>query len=817
MARINIKLASTALTPLDASSTYDTGGSKGAGGAGIIHARVAAPANEFQDFKIDVGFGTSGRTAVRSSSNALTPLDASSTYDTGGSKGAGGAGIIHARVVTFGVKILNPSGPPSATTLSPPAIVNAQLFGSASVASGASLGSARPSTFLTEVALLPTSSGGGRVTHLHEEIAFAPDAFLGRVTHYHTEVAVQPPVGPARVTRIHAEVALLDPTAGNVAIIAPTDGAQGAGLVPLLEIDLPGFTDRYCNVQLGGVTVIQNNLGGSSQEHIHFKGGVLNFGSVNREIDPSGRDFRVTEFQVDLDNSTGVWSQIKALHGLTGRSVRLKLGDPSEFFESFGRIYTGTIAPGSVINDTVCRFTVTDVFTSKLDTPVLIPVTEFSFPFLPESTPSGGVVPVIIGNHLADTGRRLGQMPGFLIDPAFTNPALGSVFRYAALQGEIEAIEEVYVKGVLMTEGTDYEIVTEFGELPGALFYTSDFITYIDFLVDPRDATASAEATLDFEVTFNARGLVDPASGITYTNPADALWTFMKKHTIDSTDPFNQVSITPLEDLGLQDEDFDEPALNVARLFYAEKGIECSFALFDGATTLGTVLDRFAESFGLMVTTNVFGKIQFDVRTKTILSAGSISHILQNSHIVANSFTVATQDRIISALTVNSDRDWILKSWYDVGNVFSADNNTRLLGESGNLNLWYVRDEQDRAILAAEHLFFAEENRNLVTLACDAHLFDDISLGDNIAVTHQVGPSTDGLGYREKTMKVLGVGFDFSSFNSTRMILSCIDIDQFSARGCGSVNIDDAPFFSAAAFDSSGLDIPAFFDSSTRY
>ncbi len=687
-------------------------------------------------------------TEILSSENLYTALEDSVEFDNGGGdEGRGGAGIIGA---AFEVKIgsfMDPAPSFSGDEFNPSGFENTQQFGTTSTTSGTSIGSARPTNMVMEVAYAPDSNaaratnmvmevaleasvGGARPSSLLNEIAFAPDTFLARPSSYLMEVA------------------LLDPTAGNVPFLAPTDGAQGKPLVPLLEIDLEGTTGRYCNVQLGGVMVRRDPNG--SSEDIFFEPGVLSFGSINREIDPSGRDFRVTEFQVDLDNSTGVWSQIKSVHGLTGRTVRMKVGDPSDDFDGFGLLYTGTIAPGSTISDTVCRFTVTDVFTSKLDTPVLIPVTEFSFPFLPESTPSGGVVPVAIGNHLAGDGRRLGQLPGFLIDPAFTNPVLGSSFRYAALQGEIEGIEEVYVKGTLMTEGVDYEIVTEHGELPGALFYTSDFITYIDFASDPRAATSTADETPGFEVTFNARGLAEPSSGVTYTNPADVLWTFMKKHTINPTDPFNQVSVTPLDELGLQDDDFDLASISVARIFFADNGIECSFALFDSETTLRTVLDRFAESFGLMVTTNVFGKIQFDVRTKQILSAGAIPHITQNGHIVDNSFSVATQDRVIAGLTVNSDRDWVLGKWYDVGSAFSADNNTRTLGGTETLNLWYVRDDDDRAFLASEFLFFAEENRNLVNLACDPHLYDDIALGDNIAITHNAGPSNDGLGYRRK-------------------------------------------------------------------
>lgn len=776
MASVSIKTSVQAITPLEASKSYNTGGSEGRPAGGMTYAYLDSRINEHLDGKVDTDLGTSGRFTLSSDITAVTPLEASKSYNTGGSEGRPAGGITYAIALSYAVKVLTPSalgGGPAATT---PTSVTFNFNVNSDVTVGDSaFGDARVTQAGMEVAIA-ADGGEARVTQAAMEIAMEAGTSNARVTQAALELAIFGEAGDARVTQAGMEVAMRDDRPelfNSIPRLAPTDGAAGVPLVPILELYLDNSVVRRFS-QVGVIIGTQP-----------YEPGVLSFGSINREIDPQGRDYRISEMQVEMDNSTGTWSALKA-GGLTGRTVRVKLARPDLPLTSASIIYTGVIDGGWTLTRTSFIFTMIDVFAGVLDVPLLIPVTNFSFPFIPEGEPAGGMVPIVIGDHLDADGRRKGQLPAYLIDPAFTDPVLGSgSFRYVACQGDIEETTKVYVNGVEQTEGVDYTLAAETGS---GLFFTADTVNYITFATDPRDTTANPpneDATNGFNVTWSGKGLIDPDTGATYDNPAEQLFEFMKKHTADfrNGDPFI-VGIDRTE-LGLNDADFDQATVTSAKLFFEQLGVSTSFALTDIESTLQDILDNFASSTGLLTTSSVEGKIRFTVRTEEALSPGFVEHLVEGTHIAEESVEHTSVDEILGSIGYNYDRDFVLERFYKYQSRVSADGNSQNLGATGTLDMLYVREPTVAAIITQSLLFFSEEARILSFMQVDPHLHDDIDVGDVIALTEAAGPTSDGQGFRARFMRVTSIGFDFSSIGATAMNIRGVDILAFGTNGDG--------------------------------
>ena len=384
-----------------------------------------------------------------------------------------------------------------------------------------------------------------------------------RLSRIFQETALEPPVGSHQVSRVFQETAhfpRLDHLTTAIPKTAPTDGTKGAALIPIFEIDLGGETLRFSSE-------------GVPTDAGQYESRVVSWGSFPRELPEQSGEFRVSEGQITLQNADNRWGILRATTTIYESFVRIKVGDPSGPVADFTTIYTGTVTNWE-ITPTEVSLTITDPWTRFLHRVLFIPITKFTFPFLPDSTPSGGMVPIAAGIHATSGSERKGALPAYLIDPTFTHIVLGAnKFRYVACQGKIEGITAVYVYGELAAEGAGNDYVWD-DEDEENLFAVPDTVNYITFNADPRlglggTIPAGADTSVP-EVTFDVKGLVDEGGAMAMENPAQVLRFVLEKHAQSFTEAV----------LGLQtiEESINKASVTAATLAFQRNNLK--IALF---------------------------------------------------------------------------------------------------------------------------------------------------------------------------------------------------------------------------------------------
>ena len=69
----------------------------------------------------------------------------------------------------------------------------------------------------------------------------------------------------------------------------------------------------------------------------------------------------------------------------------------------------------------------------------------------------------------------------------------------------------------------------------------------------------------------------------------------------------------------------------------------------------------------------------------------------------------------------------------------------------------YVRTQPTAEFIARDRLYFLQEQRQTVSVAFNPDLNEDLEIGDSIVLTHGTGVASDGLGFVDKSMLVLGM------------------------------------------------------------
>jgi hypothetical protein len=529
--------------------------------------------------------------------------------------------------------------------------------------------------------------------------------------------------------------------------IAPTDGAKGAALIPIVEIDLSS-TLKFSSV-------------GVPTDEGHYEAGVLSWGSFLRELPEQSGEFRVSEGQITFQNADNRWGKLRATETILESAVRIKVGDPSGPVADFTTIYSGTVTDWN-LRPAEFSITVTDPWTRFLDRILFIPITTFTFPFLPDSTPSGGMVPIVAGIHETSGHERKGAVPAHLIDPTFTHVVLGAnKFRYVACQGKIEDITAVYIYGELATEGSGDDYVWD-DEDEENLFAVPDTVNYITFNADPRLGLGGtipdgADTSIP-EVTFDVKGLVNESiGGVTaMENPAEVLDFVLRKHAKSFTD-----AVLELQTI---DDSINQASVTKATLEYIRNNLKIAFWVTDVNSTVREILNRFSESTGLTLVSRKDGSLSFVVQTKKVESPGFKPWLIESTHTFEEGFEVTKADRVVAVLTTNYNYDIVKGSFTETDVDQTMHGGTRGHGEADEINLWYVRDAGSKSVATEEFLFRAQEDRQIAAVNIDPNLVrtltgfkTSIEVGEVIALTHSSVPSSDGLGSRAGFYRILSV------------------------------------------------------------
>lgn len=548
-----------------------------------------------------------------------------------------------------------------------------------------------------------------------------------------------------------------DPLLAVVPRIPAGLGASGSPLVALLELDLDTGTERLSRqgVNVAGVG--------------HYEAGVTSFGNTLRELSPTANDVRTGEARIELSNVENKWSILRGQQSFKNRIGRILLGDPEVGWSSFITVFTGTINDWE-ITPTGCSLSLVDPWADRLDREALIPLNQFTFPQLPNSTQTG-VVPVPMGTFDSTDDAVKGVMPAYLVDPQFT----GSKFLYVCAQGRLaSAPTAVYRYGTLV-DPADYELLIDDDE---TIFNTSGFslegeaftvpLTYLVFDAEQRELDVDGEPTRpdEIEIRWDGEGITAPGIGFETTSPSNP---------VDQIHAF----LTEIAGAGtfFDNDDMDLAFVTQARNLADENNVTSQMVIVgDIRMSIRDVLNRFAESFGISVGSSRTGKIQIYFPLDVADEPGYVDVITDADHIHEGSFRISPQTNLRSQIVVSWRRNWALEEFQSEQRFLNTDSVSRSLGTTENLNLWFVRDDAVAEWSANQRLFRQSENRNIVRCTIDALFYARLEVGDPLFVTHFAGIASDGAGFVQRLFQVFSIGFALDGRGSIGMSVRLLEI-----------------------------------------
>lgn len=511
-----------------------------------------------------------------------------------------------------------------------------------------------------------------------------------------------------------------------------------AHLELICELELSTGTERFS----------QTGLSGASK---FYAPRVESFGLASRQVPVIPGEFRVGGMSVEFDNSDNYFSKLRADTPFLNKTFKLLLGDPSLGEGDFAAVFTGKVDSWS-ISGNLFSITARDDFFSRLDAPVVGSFDKATFPDLP-GDPSVIIVPLVYGTVTSEDLSDIGALPAYLIDPNVTS----GKFRYVVAQGAIKRVLNAYIYGVLDTPGDRTE---------SQVTYNGTEFTVIDFTTDQRDTSRPNE----FEVTVDVEGLTDDGlvTGVLLENPATQLKELMIRN-------------------GFVSGDFDAAKVLAAEGVFNSRSIIGGVAVTE-IETLRNVVERFTESFNLMIVQTKAGLIGFDVPQPIPPDTTGLVEI-DESEIAAGGLEVEGAEDAASDMGFDFARNWQDKEWQKMRTITDATQVTNL-GKTikRSAKLWYVYDDTAANAVVNDRLFFMREERQVVNLPCDSRLFRDVDLGDTLKLTHFAGIASGGAGYAKALFRVVGVGLVMEGLailcslrmvDLTAAVLSATSLDDF--------------------------------------
>jgi hypothetical protein len=469
------------------------------------------------------------------------------------------------------------------------------------------------------------------------------------------------------------------------------------------ELSLTNLTERY-------------SLAGLSLSTAFYEPRIVAFGDLSREIPVVPDQVRLSDSSVTLANHDNHFSKLRADNSFKNAGWKYLLGDPAVGGGDFTAIFDGKIDNWAIEGD-VCTFDFRGVGFPRLQLPVCKRINVTRFPWLPDGTPRA-CIPYVLGKVSSVGLTDDGALPAYLIDPAMGQ----AKYRYIAAEGTLRSVDNVYKYGAIQTTGFAVSQQT----LSGTVY------TVIDFDADPRDSTRKNER----EITYDADGIAK--GGNSQTNPVDQLETVLLR-------------------MGYVAGELNATSFADNAITAASRGILTGLAA-TADETLEDVIRNLSESANLSVFEDKSGKVSVALPASTPTSTAGLTKVDWIAHIVKDSFVVAGQSDIATGATYVYARNYVTGEW-------DSSNNFRDLLQQGKIGeaiepeweLPYIRSDGPAGVVTTERLFYLREERQAVSVETDITLFKSIEIGDNILLTHIKGVASDGGGYVDQVMRVLGM------------------------------------------------------------
>lgn len=496
----------------------------------------------------------------------------------------------------------------------------------------------------------------------------------------------------------------------------------------LVEIDWDGGTGYY-------------SFDGIAAPTRFYEDWLLSVGSIDRQVDPVPFGFMIANCVVELDNSSGYFSELKAEQAFRNRTVRIKFGDAATGYSSIVTVYSGQITSWSISN---YRLTLNiqdhsgEFFKDTIDGRL----NHTDFVDLPAGT-EPKLLPIAFGALTSVGELATGIIPCYLIDPAVTDP----LYTFLVSRHPCYAVSNVWVAGVLQVLGVDYSVAT------------GTYGSYADCQLVKLAQPSTQPVTADV---------------VGYTTPTALYY------------PADVIQLFLTEYCGVPVWDLD------ADLFAAAKAVQLSPYEFltavwigDESKTIQDYLDWFAETFNLSIfrtKEGLLGLYQFSIATQ--IDAEIDVDITEDD--IAG-FSVSANSEVCSRLQANYFYNWVSDYFHrqpSKTDYIAEDELGQAVRE--NVNQRCANTDLIANRLRLERRFLMRENVQFCRLTLPPEYAGDLDLNQWVTITHPQGPAEDGLGYRQKQARIVGIRLQPSALDPS-ITIECQVLDRVRASdiyGC---------------------------------
>ena len=490
------------------------------------------------------------------------------------------------------------------------------------------------------------------------------------------------------------------------------------------------------------------SLGGVSGKTKFYEPRIIRFGPFNIQVPEIPGDARLSDTSIVLDDTDRYFSKSKAGNSYRNVGFKWLVGDLSRGESDLTEVYSGRVSNFEISQGSFTISVRQDSF-PKLLTALTGKIDRVVFPDIPNTTPLN-LIPWVAG--VVDPITNTGEIPAYLIDPGVGQ----SKFRYVAAQGYIREVKNIYKYGVKQTSAVASSNVT----------YSGTKYTFIDFDSDARDASRPDE----IEVTWDGTGVTadGTASGTPITNPARQLESFLLNN-------------------GFEAADLDSTAFTTAESRFGDRGIVGGVVITGaGGETVRSITERFTDSFSMYIFPAKDGTLAVSTVSPPPADTSSLQTIFEHE-ISAGSFRVTGTQEYASRVAYNFARNHVTGAFME-RSAFEDPSQTSNFGvvvEAPPLELEYVRLNSVASAIAQDKVYFMNEERQVVDILVNPDRYDDVSIGDQILLTHRDGLSADNKGYEGTVFQVIGYGFVLTGSDSFMLSLKLVDLiaATFSQEG----------------------------------
>ncbi len=484
--------------------------------------------------------------------------------------------------------------------------------------------------------------------------------------------------------------------------------------ISLLEIRFGSGTRFYSHVDV-------------SAPGSFYRGKVLSFGSLTREIPRVPDIFIISDVTIRLSNADLEFSKLRAENAFRNRQCLIKLGEKNDPIANFTTVFTGRITRYRFIESgLVLELTISDSSQDRLMRPAGLRITRELFPNIPNFQPNVQG-PIVYGS--------VSSAP-FGGGGAYICPYVDAVnFKYVVAQHPVKVVSNVYRYGVLVTAG--FSVIQE--TIGGQTW------TLLKFTADQEDPNRRGEPT----ITVDCDGVTDSVGNL-ITNPIDGLKDFLIR--------FCEYQVAEL----------NTSSFDTAKARAAARGFKLGGAIVSDISR-AEIITQWARSFGIDFFYDRFGKVTVSIYDKSEFANLSAKRELTDDlDILHGSFQIIPNEFPISRLQYNYAMNYVRNFFERQPDFVDSTTKNNLGGEDlrDNVSMFFTRDDATALNIAKLRQFYSDEFAD--EIECQLPITSaGLDLTETVRLSHFSGINREGLGYKREPYKVRKIVLDLDRLKLT--------------------------------------------------